>query len=79
MAGQPVLPYPHARNDCAGCREQDADVELLDHDGRPRRVPHELCHRCLGLLVASLALTESGQHLDQPVTLRFRPARGRRI
>lgn len=77
-AGPPVLPYPHARNDCTGCRERDADVELLDQDTRPRWAPHELCHRCLGQLVASLALTASGPHLDQPVTLHVRPALGRR-
>jgi hypothetical protein len=73
-----VLPYPHTRNDCAGCRERDADVELLDDAGQPRRPRHELCQGCVGRLMATLALTESGPHLDQTVTLHFRPARGRR-
>lgn len=73
-----VLPYPHVRNDCAGCRERDADVELLDDAGEPRRPRHELCQGCLGKVVATLAVMDSGPDRDRPVTLRFRPDRGRR-
>ncbi|WP_372672663.1 hypothetical protein [Amycolatopsis kentuckyensis] len=78
QAGEPVLPYPHARNDCVGCREFDADVELLDDAGEPRRPPHELCQGCLGKVVATLAGMDSGPDRDRPVTLHFRPARERR-
>ncbi|RSD26411.1 hypothetical protein [Amycolatopsis eburnea] len=74
----PVLPYPHARNDCRACRERDADVEVLDEHGQPRTPRHELCRLCFGNLVTILATHESGPQLDQPVAVLFRPAEGRR-
>lgn len=75
------LPYPHARNDCTACREQDADVELLGPDGGPQtpgKRPVELCQRCLGPHLAWRAIHDSGPNLDQPVTITLRPAAGRR-
>lgn len=79
MSRKPVLPYPPARNDCLQCREFDADVELLDGDARRRASPIQLCHRCLGMQLASRALLESGPDLDKSVTVHLLPARDLRI
>ena len=44
-----TLPYPHARNDCEMCREQDADVHVLgDAYNQPGKRPLLLCQNCLG-------------------------------
>lgn len=55
-----VLPYPHSRNDCMGCRERDADGELRENPERPSR----LCRTCIGSFIAwSLVARE------EPVTI----------
>jgi hypothetical protein len=45
-----VLPYPHSRNDCHGCRERDADGEM--RDGNPPGRPARLCRICIGNHIA---------------------------
>ncbi|RSN38599.1 hypothetical protein DMC64_41780 [Amycolatopsis sp. WAC 04197] len=72
------IPYPHARHDCTGCRELDADVEMLDENGRSFKPPRELCRKCLGNVIPILAFDGSGPDMDQPVTVKMRPAAGRR-
>lgn len=46
------LPYPHERNDCAGCRERDADMAAT----YPGLVggPLRWCQRCAGPALAQL-------------------------
>jgi hypothetical protein len=40
------LPYPHARQDCQGCREYDAEIEILDGPGSRDYVRY--CRDCIG-------------------------------
>jgi len=73
------LPYPHARNDCGGCRERDADVQLLGEEyEHPGKQPVLLCQACLGAHVALRVIHRSGPGLDQPVTFTVTVSPGRR-
>uniref|UniRef100_UPI003F49573A hypothetical protein n=1 Tax=Amycolatopsis sp. CA-096443 TaxID=3239919 RepID=UPI003F49573A len=71
LAGQApgaTLPYPHARNDCALCRERDADLRLFDvPDTRGSSLL--LCTACLGTHLTVLAMHQSGPRRDQPITV----------
>lgn len=50
-----VPPYPHARNDCDGCRERDADMtgRYPELQGRDLR----WCQQCAGPALAGLVLS----------------------
>jgi hypothetical protein len=76
---EPRLPYPHARNDCTGCRERDADIQLLGAEyEHPGKRPVLLCQGCLGAHLALAAIHRSGAGLDEPVTFTMTVAPGRR-
>lgn len=69
------LPYPHSRNDCAACRERDAELRLLpdpddgDHRQPVRKREVGLCAACFGTHLAYQAVSNSGQHFDQPTAV----------
>ena len=73
--GSPTrLPYPHAQNDCAMCRERDADVLVVDMTR-----PVALCAGCFGRQAAQRVISESGDRLDEPVTIAITVAPNRRL
>lgn len=50
-----ALPYPHARNDCAACRERDADLTIR-YEVRPgMEAGTAVCARCAGGVLVALA------------------------
>jgi hypothetical protein len=71
------LPYPHARHDCAICRERDADFHILGaQSSKPGKRPLLLCQRCLG----PWALTQvylGGE--DQHAVITLEPVPGRSL
>jgi hypothetical protein len=63
-APEPVLPYPHARNDCIICREADPDFEIVQEALQPSdwtgREPRRFCQRCVGRWIATMAMSRPG-------------------
>lgn len=49
-----ALPYPHARNDCDGCRERDAEMRA-HYEGLQGR-DLRWCQRCAGSAMEGLVL-----------------------
>ncbi|MCO6011550.1 hypothetical protein NE236_42025 [Actinoallomurus purpureus] len=69
----PVLPYPHARNDCGFCRERDADVELTGEHAAPAgKPPRRFCQRCLGVFLVSRAGLRDVPEVEDPFTVSFK-------
>jgi hypothetical protein len=53
------LPYPHRRNDCVMCREQDADFHVLGAEGwtdLPNGYQARVCQGCMGKWLVTFAL-----------------------
>jgi hypothetical protein len=63
-----ALPYPHARNDCALCRERDAELRVYDAP-EDRHSSLLQCITCFGTHLALLAIHRSGQDFAQSTTV----------
>ncbi|MGW0803628.1 hypothetical protein [Nonomuraea sp. NPDC002799] len=71
---KPVLPYPHARNDCILCREMDADFEIVEEaleppSWTPGRPPRRFCQGCIGRWMVTQAVYGRGSQPshDEPL------------
>jgi hypothetical protein len=60
-SAEPVLPYPHARNDCGLYREIDVDFEIAEPPARPGGKPPRFCQGCLGQWMVTQAFTANGR------------------
>ena len=60
--GRSVLPYPHARNDCVGCRERDAELHVLGEEyNPPGKREARYCRRCIGEFLLVQAIPQPGR------------------
>ncbi|GAA3711091.1 hypothetical protein GCM10022224_090660 [Nonomuraea antimicrobica] len=71
---EPVLPYPHARNDCILCREMDVDFEIVEEalepsSWTPGRPPRRFCQGCIGRWMVTQAAYGRGSQTspDEPL------------
>jgi hypothetical protein len=64
-ATEPVLPYPHARNDCGLCREMDTDFEIVEEELEPPdwtgREARRFCQGRIGRWMATMAMARPGE------------------
>lgn len=70
MPAAAVLDYPHRHNDCHAYHERDADLVLLDLQGRPA-----MCGRCAAWNIISRVAANPTSADRHPVTVGFAPSR----